>query len=155
MPLHKPTVLLVITLMIVQSTCWSILTEQDWSKILNPKLLLVALPAVCEFVWMIITPDEPVAPYMVASATSVWVYVNGWMMTCVLKRFEWSLRLEKCCLSTACLRSLINFRRRAIIMIIIGAFNTFQTKVSLQFHLLLCSPDSWALFQGEMNYGRQ
>ncbi len=49
-------------------------------------------------VWMCVNEyaDEQAAPCTVASATSVWMCVwKGWMLTRVVKRFEWSYRLER------------------------------------------------------------
>ena len=81
-------------------TNWSICLL-SLQKILNPKLLPVSLPSLFTFIWMIIAPDEQVALCMVVFITSVWKLVCT--LTCAVKCFEWSLRLERLYVSTVSL----------------------------------------------------
>ena len=66
--------------------------EISRGKILIPNLLMVALPSVCQCVWMAIAPDD-----MAALLPSAYQYVYGWMNPdlCVKKTLNGRLDKEK------------------------------------------------------------
>lgn len=67
---------------------------RHWARYWTPHFSrwLFHMCGVWVFVWIVIALDKQVVTCMVASATSVRMYVNGWMLACVAKRFEQSIR---------------------------------------------------------------